>query len=283
MNGRIPARACKLAATALIAFAALAVSAGSASATTAVEYNNLPATNPGNVVSESFEANQQAQLGGQIQFAGSNLGSGGSINVGLSSWACEKGAWTGSPECVTAPGGKFAWPITLNINQVGPGNSVGPLIESITKTFNIPYRPSQSNRYCTGSHAGAWWDAVLKTCFHGKYATIAFPLKDNFLWPARAILSVSYNTSDYGAEPQRPKPCDSEPQGCPYDSLNVGLAELETEPAPSVGAYPTPANAYQNTLYAPYYCDGGAGGTGTFRLDEGCWKYQPLFKVKATL
>jgi hypothetical protein len=30
------------------------------------------------------------------------------------------------------------------------------------------------------------------------------------------------------------------------------------------------------------YCDGGTGGTGTFRLDAGCWTgYQPAFQVKA--
>ena len=99
-------------------------------------------------------------------------------------------------------------------------------------------------------------------------------------WPAKAIISVAYNTSDYGVK-QRPQPCNSEVRGCPYDSLNVGVTEPGTE-TPSVGTDPQPNDAYFNTTYAPYYCDGGLGGTGTFRLDAGCWTdEQPLIHLSA--
>jgi len=210
------------------------------------------------------------------------------VSIGMSSWACEKGAWGGTPECTTAPGAKFSYPITLNINEEGPLGEVGPLVKSVTKTFSMPYRPSQNNVKCKnakGEPTGAWY-SMSKECFHGKYFKISFGL-GTFKWPAKAIVSVAYNTSDYGAEPQRPKPCDAEAAGCFYDSLNVGLTEPpeEAHPTPvppSVGTDPQPADAYQNTKYAPYYCDFGAGGTGTFRLDAGCWTgYQPLIEVKA--
>ena len=51
---------------------------------------------------------------------------------------------------------------------------------------------------------------------------------------------------------------------------------------PTAGTQPRPDDAYLNSSFAGAYCD-GALGTGTFRLDEGCWTgYQPLFRVTAT-
>jgi len=49
-----------------------------------------------------------------------------------------------------------------------------------------------------------------------------------------------------------------------------------------VGSQPLPDDAYLNSADGSQYCDGGTGGTGTFRLDAGCWTgYQPAFQVKA--
>jgi hypothetical protein len=281
MNGRIPARAAKLFAASLMALAATAAPAAAAAGEPEVIFNNLPTTNPGNVSSVGFEATQAAQFGTQIETKPGSFEANGNVTVGMSSWACEKGNWTNTNgECKTAPGAQFSWPVTLRINAVGPGNTVGGRIFEETRTFKMPYRPSQNNKQCTGSALGAWYYAPLRSCFHGKYFHIMFPV-NGFLWPSRAIVSVAYNTSDYGATPQRPKACDSEPQGCPYDSLNVGLVELAESPTPEIGSYPLSTSVYWNTLTAGYYCDGGAGGTGTFRLDEGCWTEQPLIKVKA--
>jgi hypothetical protein len=129
-------------------------------------------------------------------------------------------------------------------------------------------------------------------CFSGKLFKLTFNLKEVLL-PTKMIISVSFNTSDYG-EPQRPQPCNSTEAGCPYDSLNVGLTEPtkfnakeEPEPVPpSVGSDPAPEDAYQNSQTAEQYCDKGLQGTGTFRLDSGpppCWiGYQPLFQVSAS-
>ena len=278
MIGRIPARAALLAVAALLAAGVLGVTAGAANAESEVVYNNLPEVNPGNVVSQAFEATETGQFGGLVQLAGTARRN-GAVTVGMSSWGCEHGSWPGTPPCTTAMGARFPLPITLNIYEAGPSNEVGALLRSVTKTFNIPYRPSENDKKCTGAAHGAWYDGALHQCFHGKYTKITFPV-GKFTWPAKAIVSVAYNTSDYGAVPQRPQPCNSEPQGCGYDSLNVGLAE---ETAPSVGSDPLMTSVYQDTKYAPYMCDGGAGGTGTFRLDEGCWTYQPLIRVKAVL
>jgi hypothetical protein len=279
MHGRIRARAAKLIGALLAATLALAVGAGAASAESEVVYSDAPSPNPGNVVSQAFEATQTSQFGGLVELGGVARRN-GTVVVGMSSWACQKGAWTGTPECLTERGAKSEVPIVLNINEVGPFGEVGPLIRSVSKTVLMPYRPSESRFKCVNIHGeptGAWF--YKGTCFHGKYFKFMVGV-GKMTWPSKAIISVSYNTSDYGSEPQRPKPCNSEPQGCFYDSLNVGL--IEPPQAPTVGSDPAPNDAYQNTQYGPYWCDGGAGGTGTFRLDAGCWAgYQPIFVVKA--
>ncbi|HEY0517035.1 MAG TPA: hypothetical protein VGD00_07935 [Solirubrobacteraceae bacterium] len=271
---------CALTATAALVLAGFTSSAAGAMGT--VIYSNLPETKPGNVVSQAFEATQLGQFGGQIEFAKA-AGSKPQVTVALSSWGCQEGSGT---SCKTEKGAKFEWPITLHIYNVGALNALGSEITSVTQTFMIPYRPSASPK-CTGAKAGKWF--YKGTCFSGKYATIKFKLKGVSL-PSKVIVSVSYNTSDYGAEPQRPKACNSTTAGCPYDSLNVGLTEpLNAEEpapvAPSVGSDPAPEVAYQDSTTAANYCDAGIGGTGVFRLDSGvppCWTgYQPLLQVSS--
>ena len=266
---------------AAIICAAVASLIAAASAHASVVYNNFPSPLPGNVVSEAFQATQTGQFGGQIEIAGAP-GAKTKVTVGLSSWGCQEGNWY-EKTCKTAKGAKFPWPITLHMYTVGAGNSVGTQFAQVTRTFKIPYRPSASSK-CTGERAGAWYR--MGECFNGKLARIKFSLKGVSL-PSRSIVSVSYNTSGYGTSPQGYEmPCNSTSAGCPYDSLNVGLTEPANPEspapvAPSVGANPAPDAAYQDSQTAGNYCDGGLGGTGTFRLDEGCWTgYQPLFVVE---
>jgi hypothetical protein len=255
-----------------------------------VVYDNLPASNPGNLPSMAFEATSTSQFGGQVQLAGTAR-KGMTLYVGMSSWACQKGSWTGSPECVTEMGARFEWPVTLELYEVGAGGAPGALLKSVTRTFKMPYRPSQNNKKCRnakGEPTGGWYLLSLNQCFHGKYFRIGFPLGRAKL-PAVVIVSVLFNTSDYGAELQRPlKPgCETTSGGCPFDSLNVAVTEPanEVEPAPvapSVGSDPRPADAYLSSTWGGAYCDGGASGTGSFRLDAGCWTgYQPTFEVLA--
>lgn len=275
MRGRIPARLAHLAGALSAALAATAVLAQGAGAS--VVYDNLPSSKPGNVVSEAFEATQTSEFGGAVHLVSAGH-KGAWVTVGMSSWGCQTGNWS-TNSCRTTAGAKFSWPITLNVYELGAEGAVGSLVTTKTETFEMPYRPSESAK-CTGEAAGAWYDGRSKECFHGKYFTIHFALGKVTL-PTDAIVSVSYNTSNYGLEPQYPKACNATTAGCPYDSLNVGLTEPGAE-TPSIGSDPRPADAYQNTQYGPFYCDGGAGGTGTFRLDAGCWGgYQPLLQVKS--
>ena len=210
-----------------VAFAVAAVFAVTSSAALAAEviYNDLESPKPGNVVSLGFEATQTSSFGGQVEFGGTARNN-PTVGVIMSSWACQSGTW--NENCISAKGAKFEWPITFTVNAVGPGNSVGALLGSGSKVFKIAYRPSASAK-CTGESAGAWYH--MGECFHGKALKLNLPLKIANL-PSKAIVTISYNTSDYGATPQRPQACNSEPQGCPYDSLNVGVQDgFETRPA----------------------------------------------------
>jgi hypothetical protein len=242
-------------------------------------YNNIPAPLPPNVGSQAFQATQTGEFGGQVEFAGPSLKK-TTVTVALSSWGCQEGNWF-EATCTTEKGARFAWPVTLRVYNVGTLNAVGTQIASVTKTFNMPYRPSDSPK-CTG---GRWF--AKGQCYHGKLFKITFPLKGVTL-PSKAILSISFNTSNYGPEPQGAKPCSTTTAGCFYDSLNIGLTEPANEEkpepvAPSVGADPAPESAYHNSATAGNYCDKGVGGTSVFRLDSGlppCWTgYQPLFQV----
>ncbi len=281
MSSRISVRTAR---AAVLGLAVFAIGATTASASPTVIYNNLPEKLPPNVVSQAFEATQTGQFGGQVEFAGASA-TRTSVTVVMSSFACQEGHWN-EASCKTAePRTKFAWPITLHIYSVGTANAVGTQIAGMTKVFKMPYRPSASPK-CTGAALGGYF--LKKECWHGKAFRIVFPLRGVTL-PKQAIISVSFNTSGYGPEPQgNSAPCTTSSGGCYYDALNVGLTEPPNEAsptpvAPSVGADPAPEDAYHDSQTASNYCDMGLQGTGTFRLDDGappCWTgYQPLFKV----
>lgn len=241
-----------------------------------VIYNNIPDPIPGNVPSVGFEATSTSEFGGQVQFDGSQR-EGPTVTVLMSSWACKSGTWN-DKNCITNPGSTFTHPVTLNIYDVNNDDSPGSLVKSVTKTFTMPYRPTADDgTNCSGADACKWWDG--HACNNGKAFDISFDLGGVTL-PDNAIVSVAYDTSDYGAHPLGDATaCHATPQGCPYDSLNVG-----TNPSPSVGTpEPSADDAYLSSTWSGAYCDSGASGTGTFRLDAGCWTgYLPAFKVAAS-
>lgn len=274
MTVRTPARAAIVAALVVAGYMALV--SGAASATEAI-YSNLPATLPGNFASVGNEAYSNAELGGQLEFAGSARRN-PKITIAMSSWACQSGHWY-SQDCVTGPGARFAWPITVNLYEVGPEGSVGAKLASGSKTFKMPYRPSASTK-CTGANAGKWYHE--KTCFNGKAFKIALTLTATKL-PAKAIVGVSYDTTHNGPNPAgEAAPCFASSAGCFYDSLNVALIEPAEGP-PSVGTDPTDA-VYVNTTYSAETCESGTLGVFAPAKCTEFWEGdQPGFAVSATL
>jgi hypothetical protein len=265
MTGRIPARAAKLAA-AFLAVAAFSAAATASAGAAELIYSNTESTPPAPaVVSASFEAEGKSSFGGLVELGGTARKNPGVV-ITMDSWACETGNWF-AYTCHTEPGKTFAQPITVSINALGAGNTVGALLATNTKTYKIPYRPSANLSKCTGpANLGKWY--AKGKCWTSKAARILMPLRAATL-PSQVIITVAFNTSDYGAVPQRPQPCNSTEQGCPYDSLNVGVQDGFEKPAgtaPTVGGpYPDPNETF----------DSGVAEAG--------WEgFQPMFEVKAS-
>ena len=243
-------------------------------------FNNIPNPAPGNVVSMAYEATSTSEFGGQVSFAGS-LRTNPTVTVLMSSWGCQNGSWFNG-DCSTTPGSTFSEPITLNVWNVGTGNSIGSQVASVTNTFNIPFRPSADNTNCTG---GRWYSTTDQACYNGFATPVSFNLSGVTL-PNNAIITVAYNTSDFGAQPYGDNTaCHATAAGCGYDSLNVGLVSGP----PSVGAYPVANSDYLNSSWNGAYCDNGAGGTGALRFDTGstgsdsACPYEPAFSVSVGL
>jgi hypothetical protein len=264
MTGRMSARATKLVAALLAVTAVTAIGASAAGAE--VIFNNIPKPFPGNLASQAFEATQTSEFGSQVEFAGTDRTS-PTVTATLSSWAC--GNLQGGASCHTEPKQTFEYPITLNVYEVGPENQPGKLLDSSTQVFHIPYRPSASKRCSTTPEGVVGWG---KNCFSGKAFKIRFPLVGAGL-PEKAIVSIAYNTTDYGAEPTHSADVGE-------DSLNVALFE-PGEPVMPVGTSPLPEDNYINSQNSAEYC-GSSTPTGTFGLSGPCWGgYQSAIRVIA--
>ena len=261
---------------------ATSVFAATTTASSNVLYNSLvPA--PGNLPSLGFEATQTAQFGNEIKLTRSAKAA--TVVVTMDSWGCQSGTGSG-PDCSTTPGSTFNEPITLNIYAAPvtnpttqadtPGNGApGALIASVTKTFAIPYRPSANNTKCVGDELGSWFDTKNGECFPGLATNVTFNLSSlHVTLPQTFVFGIAYNTSDYGTAPYGDStPCHTPTDQCGYDSLNVGLSYDPDNL--NKGSNPYPGYVWWNTSTATDYCDGGAAGSGTFRIDSpstpACW------------
>lgn len=238
-----------------------------------VIFNNITSPTPGNVPSIGYEATSTNEFGAQLNLAGTDREN-PKVTVLMSSWGCQSGSWN-LLTCLTTPGATFTHPITLNIYNVGDSNTVGTLLSTKTTVFTMPYRPSSDTVNCTGDDAGKWFDGT--SCKNGKAFEISFSFVGITL-PDNVIVTVEYNTSHYGKAPLGVQACSGTTEGCAYDSLNVGaLTDI------TVGNFlPTVSDAYMTSTWGGAYCDSGVGGTGTLRLDAGCWTgYMPSLKIEA--
>ena len=258
---------------AAIAIGVAPATTGSASTVSGAPlYNSVVApSSVGNLPSVGAEAYAFSEFGNQVNLTDTHLGK---ATLELSSWGCQSGHWY-SHDCSTTPGTTFSETITLNIYNAPAANSnvPGSLIASVTKPFNIPYRPSANFTHCSGSQAGEWWDKALASCFNGKAVDVVFSFGRVNLPSTNVVFGVAYNTTHYGYSPiGESAACYTSSGGCGYDSLNIALSQDPTNV--TAGSDPNPGTVFQNSSVASEYCDGGAAGTGTFRLDSpgnACW------------
>jgi hypothetical protein len=255
----------------------MAVMAGAAGAERI--YRNMPTRHQLDGA-EGFECCGTSAFGGEVTFAGSKRSS-PTITAGLLSFACQQGS---DQTCKSRSGSTFTWPITLEIYEPGPGDSVGALITRVTSTFRIPYRPSESPK-CP--EVEGYTKGYGSECFVAIAKNISFVL-NGFKLPNTVIIALAFNTETYGTMP-------TGMEG-PENSLNVTLnvsyectkenpsthaceAYTELPTAPSIGTDPFPEQVFQSTVYSNAAC---GGVEGSFGASGPCWKYaQPAFEVKA--
>jgi hypothetical protein len=264
---------------ALVAVAAALAFAAPASAIVAkngVVFNSVPDTLPGNVPSVGFQATQASEFGDGIKFTPSPKKHLKTVSVVMSVWACGSGQWN-LGTCTTTPGATFTHPITLNLYRTDSGGQPGSLIVSQTRTFRFTFRPSTDTANC-GTGATGWYSASDDACYNGFAQKIVFNLANRHLvLPNSIVYGIAFNTSGYGDSPYGyTTPCALDAMtGCPYDALNVGAAAG----VPKRGFDRYPDGTFYDSQTPSQYCDGGAGGVGTFRLDDGCWTgFNPLVR-----
>jgi hypothetical protein len=246
-------------------------------------FDSIPAVFPGSFPSLGYEATSTDEFGDHVAFAGSSVRSLQTIDLSLTNWACENdGTRLSSEACVSTPGSSFSHPITLNLYEVdnsGANPAPGALIGTVTETFDIPFRPSWDSVNCAAGDpvsddpfGGTWYDPVLGACVHGYAFTITFDFASlGIELPDEVIYGVAYNTANHGDAPIG--------AAGPYSSLNVSV----TADAPSIGTDVEVGTMFWDTSFGPFYCDGGAGGTDTFRRDAGCWgTYTGVIRFNAT-
>ena len=222
-------------------------------------YNTIPNPLPPNVPSLGYEATGTSEFGGLIHFAGGSSYSLTSATVAMSDWALasDYASYFGTTidgATITASG--FDIPLTLNIYNVGAGDTVGSSIDTTTIKAFIPWRPAPGGGPCTGTT----YEGSDGKCYNGSLSTVTFDLTGVTV-PGQVIYGLAFDTTHYGASPTGVPG--------PNESLNFGLSTVP----PTVGSNPLPGTAYWNTTNAGDYADGGAAGVGSFRQDQNWASY----------
>ncbi|MBZ5696894.1 MAG: hypothetical protein LAN36_16225 [Acidobacteriia bacterium] len=231
-----------------------------------VVYDSLPSPTPPNVPSVGFQATATSEFGQGVKLQGDFPVVLNSATLLMSNWALES-----AYEPVGTSAG-FHVPLTLDLYQVGAGDTVGPQIGTgTTIDALIQWRPEAS------AGCGTAWRAPDGQCYNGLAQTVTFNMV-GITVPNQFIWGLAFNTTSYGANPTGVLG--------PYDSLNIGL---NSNPdgvhafTPSVGSDLIAGSVYWNTSHAGFYTDGGAGGVGTFRQDTQWEPYDPAIQFNGTV
>jgi hypothetical protein len=232
----------------------------SASASADVIYSTFPATLPPNEPSLGYEANSTAEFGDEISFDGTDRDL-STVTLALSNWAYES-EW----ETVGKSTG-FDVPMTLNIYNVGAGDTVGSLLATQTVTAFVPWRPEPTPSTCAAGSNNDYLGSDGQ-CYAGSLSQVTFDFTGTLV-PDNVIYGLAYNTTDHGYDPTG--------VAGPVESLNFALS---SDP-PAVGSNPLPDDAYWNTSVASFYADGGTAGVGTFRQDQDWSPYSGMIEFNA--
>ena len=236
----------------------LLLSAWTLTTTAAVVYDSIPTPLPPNVASAGFEATSTAELGNAVTLAPGNRHL-DTITVVMSDWA-KRSDWL-----TTGTDAGYTVPLTMNLYNVGAGSAVGTKFATLTVNAFIPWRP-EHDAACGNNQSYLASDG---NCYNGLATEIVFDfLNQNLLLPDSLIFGLAFNTEHHGYSPTGVPG--------PYASLNFG-----TDGSPIVGSNIYPDSAYLNSTDPSMYADGGAAGTGVFRLDTNGWPgYSPEIRIE---
>jgi len=232
-------------------------------------YNNLPNKLPPGIASEGFEATATSQLGNVVELSKVHRGRRNPrVTFALGDAACETG---GGETCASAKNSSYSWPVTVNLYNTGPGNSLGSLLATQTNSVSIPYRPSASPECATKGKPGEWFDKKTAGCYGGVVFKTSFSFTGLTL-PNEVIVGLAYNTQGYGAEPT----------GVPGPENYLGVAMVAG--APRAGANPRGEELFVSSNGPQMYC-GSSETLGIFAPSGVCPSYYqgdlPGFELEA--
>src|SRR5205085_1114924 len=123
-----------------------------------------------------------------------------------------------------------------------------------------------------------WFNPLAGACQNSIAQLLTFTFPGGTTLPSPVIWTVAFNTTNAGYSPIGPSTCSSSLPGCGYDSLNVGVFSFAG--SPYIGTDVDPNGTILNSSSRGTYCDNGATGTGTLRLDTPCWtNFRPLGEI----
>lgn len=170
-----------------------------------------------------------------LSFGGTNATQlGDKINLGSPSTVSSATVMLDSQAIGT---GTFPVPITFTFYLPGStGGSVGAVVASETKTFNVPYRPAGNATACGAAtnsifpgyanNGTQWFDSATGSCYYGVVYPATFTFKNTRL-PSTVVYGVSYNASTG-----------------PASSLNVLFSTESASGAVTVGSDTDPGNLF---------------------------------------
>lgn len=228
------------------------------------DFDSIANPIPPSLSSLGYQATSTKEYGDYIELVAGSGDQLTSLTVALVNWACQTGSGTA---CTTVPGSTFPHTITLNIyNPPAASGDLHPgsLIKSVTRVFDIPYRPS-ADPTCSDN---TQFKAVdTGTCHSGVTAPVTFDLvNENIVVPQNFVVSFAYNTQSHGYQPIG--------TAGPYNSLNVGLS-----PTIEVGEDLDDDGIYWYTSHLGFYSDDGNPDPNTFRRDSGWAAYKPAIEI----
>ncbi|MDB4913254.1 MAG: Ig domain protein group 1 domain protein [Gemmatimonadetes bacterium] len=247
--------------TMVAAFATLAMAASAEAQQTV--YSNIPGALGPSYPSLSYQATSTSQFGNLVHLGGSYRTL-NTVSVVLSTWA----AASDYPDLAAQNAAGYYHNLTLNLYNVGAGNSVGSSLGTITQSTLIQWRPEGSPVECGSlSDYGTFhqYYGSDNVCHGGQAFVATFDFSSyGITLPEDLIVALAFNTQSYGVTPTG--------VNGPYNSLNFAIGPSTT----TVGSEDADM-AYIATTYPGWV----PARDASFGADPGWADQHPMMEISA--